>query len=169
MRIYFIGTGGGAPSFRGLPSILVKREGISILLDCGEGTQWRLMQHSLGFSSIDAVFITHMHGDHVLGLPGLIETMGLLGRKKKLYLGGPRGMKEFLEYSFSLTHFSPQFDLEFVSSLELGGLLVTAFPTCHVIESYGYILTERDRVNLDAERLRAEGISDWRILKSLKE
>lgn len=127
------------------------------------------MKYGLGLTSLDAVFVTHMHGDHVLGLPGLIESMGLLGREKKLYVGGPRGLREFLTESFKWTRFNPPFPLEFVDSLEVGGMSISSFPSCHTIDSLGYVVKEKDRVNLNVERLRETGVKDWRVFRLLKE
>ncbi|BFH74146.1 ribonuclease Z [Sulfurisphaera javensis] len=166
---YFIGTGGGAPNKRGLPAILIRREGFDALFDCGEGTQWRMMEHNLSFMRIKLIGITHMHADHVLGLPGMIETMAMYNRKETLLLMGPRELKDFLEEVFKRTHFYPSFDIKFVSNYEDENIRIRSFETCHTIESQGYLFEEKDRVNIDAEKLRREGIKDWKVIRQLKE
>ncbi|EHP68510.1 MAG: ribonuclease Z [Metallosphaera yellowstonensis] len=168
-QVIFIGTGGGAPSKRGLPAYLMKKDNFTALLDCGEGTQLAMIRNSLNVMSIKLVAITHLHADHVLGLPPLIQTMSMYGRKEKLYVMGPPGIKELLEESFELTFFKPDFPLEFVDELTLGEIHVTPFRTCHVVPSQGYLIQERDSSNLDVEKLRREGINDWRIMRTLKE
>ncbi len=169
MKVYFIGTGGGAPSRRGLPAYLVRREGLSILMDCGEGTQITMIRNSLNIMNVNVIAITHLHADHVLGLPSLIQTMGMYDRKERLYILGPEGLKDLLAETFERTYFSPNFPIEFVSSYENQGIRVRPFRTCHVVPSQGYLVEEKDSANLDAERLRREGITDWRVMRMLKE
>lgn len=169
MKVYFIGTGGGAPSRRGLPAYLVRREGLSILMDCGEGTQITMIRNSLNIMNVNVIAITHLHADHVLGLPSLIQTMGMYDRKERLYILGPEGLKDLLTETFERTYFSPNFPIEFVSSYESQGIRVRPFRTCHVVPSQGYLVEEKDTANLDAERLRREGVTDWRVMRMLKE
>jgi len=96
--IQFLGTSAGTPTrSRGLPSVLVYDGRRYILLDCGEGTQYRLLQVGVSVCRIDIVLITHLHGDHVFGLPGLISSMALLGRVKNLKIFGPVGLLDMLE------------------------------------------------------------------------
>jgi len=97
-RLVFLGTSAGIPTQRrGLPSIALRWGGDLLLFDCGEGTQRQMAIAGVGFPSEMKVFLTHMHGDHVLGLPGLLMTMSLMGRKEGLQLFGPQGLSEFIE------------------------------------------------------------------------
>ncbi|QKQ99425.1 ribonuclease Z [Metallosphaera tengchongensis] len=169
IKVVFVGTGGGAPSRRGLPAFLVKRDDFSALLDCGEGTQITMVNHSLNVMNVKLIAITHLHADHVLGLPSLIQTMGMYDRREKLTVMGPKGLKDFLETVFERTYFRPNFPIEFVESYEQGNVKVTPFPTCHVVPSQGYLVQEADSFNLDADRLRSEGVTDWRVMRALKE
>lgn len=96
--ITFLGTGGGMPMpFRHLSSFIVNYEGRKILIDCGEGCQIWIREYSLGFKSIDIIFITHSHGDHVNGLPGLLATIGNSGREEELTIIGPVGIGKIVE------------------------------------------------------------------------
>ncbi len=170
MKVYFLGTGGGAPSKeRNLPAFLVKREGFSALLDCGEGTQYTFMKYGFSSVSLDFVGITHLHGDHVLGLVGLIESMGMLNREKPLYVMGPSNLREFLYSAFEYTHFRPRFELRFIDEFENKDLVIKRFKTCHTVPSQGYVIQEKDRVNLDVEKLNRIGVKDWAMLRKIKE
>ncbi len=170
IQVYFLGTSGGSPSKRRrLPAFLVKREKTNILLDCGEGTQYTLMQYKLGINSIKIVGISHMHGDHVFGLLGLIASMGLLDRRDPLYLIGPKELKEFLYNSFEYSKFYPPFKLEFIDNYEDSDIKISTFKTCHTIKSQGFLISEKDRVKIDNEKLVKEGIKDWRVIRQLKE
>ncbi|BCU68543.1 ribonuclease Z [Sulfolobales archaeon HS-7] len=169
ISIIFLGTGGGAPSkYRKLPAVFVRVEGVGILLDAGEGVQERLSEASISPMDIDVLAISHMHGDHVLGVTGLLETMGLLGRKKELVIIGPRTIQDFIESSSSGTFFKPQFDIRFQSSLETKEFSITPFPTCHTIESQGYIIRTRDKIKIDINKAKELGISDWNLFRKIK-
>lgn len=96
MHLVFLGTAGAIPTIeRGLSGILLMRGGERILIDCGEGTQRQLLR-SVGLSRIDLILITHLHGDHYLGLPGLLKTLSLQGREEPLTLFGPEGLYDVL-------------------------------------------------------------------------
>lgn len=168
IKVFFIGTGGGAPSKRGLPAFLIRREGFNALLDCGEGTQITMIRHGLNIMSLKVIAITHLHADHVLGLPPLIQTMGMYGRKEKLYIIGPK-IEKFLKSVFEDTYFEPNFEIEYVNEYKDEEITIRTFPTCHTVTSQGYIIEEKDRVNIDIEKLRKEGVTDWKIIRQLKE
>ena len=119
MYIVFLGTGGGIPTpERSLSSFILNYEGQILMFDCGEGTQHQMVKAKIGFGKETKVFITHLHGDHVLGLPGLIQTMSLLGRTKKLEIFGPKGLKEFLEASRTYIQFNLRFPVEIKEAKE---------------------------------------------------
>ena len=90
-----LGTGGGMPMpNRFLSSVLLTYKGRKILVDCGEGTQVSMKMCNSGFKSIDVICITHIHGDHIIGLPGLLGTIGNSGRQEKIIIIGPKGITE---------------------------------------------------------------------------
>src|SRR3712207_9318359 len=92
LSLFFAGTGGSVPTARrGLPAALLRAGGHRILVDCGEGTQHQLMR-SIGLPELDAVFLTHYHLDHWLGLLGMLKTFDLRGRERALTLYGPPGL-----------------------------------------------------------------------------
>src|SRR5674536_127702 len=89
LKVLFLGTSGSMPTVaRSLPAILIKRDGESVLFDCGEGTQRQMMRCRTGFN-LSSVFITHWHADHFLGLPGLIHTMSFQNRGCLLHISEP--------------------------------------------------------------------------------
>ena len=96
LSIFFAGTAGSTPSARrGLPALLVRRGGEKLLFDCGEGTQRQLLR-SIGLLDLDAVFITHFHADHWLGLPGMLKSLALRERTQPLTVYGPPGLGELM-------------------------------------------------------------------------
>lgn len=112
MRVTFLGTAAGMPTReRGLPSVLVEEGGEEILFDCGEGTQRQLMRANASLGRRMKIFVTHMHGDHIFGLPGLIQTMNLINRSHPLEVFGPPGLKDFIEQTTVPAMCRPSFDL----------------------------------------------------------
>src|SRR4030066_1116727 len=98
LRVQFLGTAAAIPTTeRRLPAVLIQRGNELLLFDCGEGVQRQMIKARIGFCKRMKVFISHLHGDHVLGLPGLLQTMALLDRKGKLEVFAPSGITAFLE------------------------------------------------------------------------
>jgi ribonuclease Z len=151
MKVVFLGTSGSIPTpSRGSPAIAVVRERELLLFDCGEGTQQKMFAAHLGFGRPTRVFISHLHGDHLLGLPGLIQTMSLLGREQPLRIYGPRGLCQFLAF-FSSLFGGPNFPLEIGEIEEPGevctgrGYTVSVVPADHGTEGWSYALVEEPR------------------------
>jgi len=142
----FLGSGGGAPLPEAWPpSVLISFHGIYGLLDAGEGAQIRLMEAGVGPGRLDFIAITHMHGDHVFGLPGLIQSMSLSSRARELYITGPEGLFDWLERTFAATGFTPSFSLKraelpLVLNRGKAALEVKSFKTCHTGDSVGYVI-----------------------------
>lgn len=137
-----------------------------ILVDCGEGTQQQIMRSELKISRIDAVLLTHLHGDHVLGLPGLLGTMGMEGRTAPLLLVGPVGMWGWIESMLALPILGLDFDVEVVeldgpAALDsVAGLAVTVLPLRHRVPSFGYRFEEPQRPGrVDVEAAERLGLA----------
>ena len=112
LNIIFLGTGGSWPTIkRNVTSIAVKRNSEIILFDCGEGTQRQFQKSKLSYMQISKIFITHFHGDHFLGIPGLVQTMQLNDREKPLDLYGPKGMIKLTNQLLSLGYFKPNYKI----------------------------------------------------------
>ncbi len=152
LRIVFLGTGGSIPtSERSLPAILIQRQGEQIMFDCGEGAQRQIVRAKGGFHRKTSIFITHMHGDHILGLPGLMQTMALLGRERKLEIYGPPGIENFLKCITKTVKFTLSFAVETHEIRRTGVVCkekeysVHATWANHVIPSLAYALVEKPR------------------------
>src|SRR5205085_8763248 len=112
LRIVFLGTSSGAPSAeRNVTSVAVVLDGSVLLFDCGEATQHQLMRAPVRSGAIDAIFISHLHGDHVYGLPGLLATLSMHGRERPLALIGPEGLRDYLEGVLVTTQHNPMFPI----------------------------------------------------------
>lgn len=120
IHLTFLGTGGSVPSLsRSLPSVALKRGREILLFDCGEGTQYQLVRTGLSPLKINAVFITHLHGDHFLGLAGIVQTMSLLDRSEPLEVYVPKGEGERIKTFLRIPRYTPAFTIE-VKELEPG-------------------------------------------------
>jgi ribonuclease Z len=152
MQIVFLGTAGSIPTpKRSLPSVLVKRQNEYIMFDAGEGVQKQMVIAKTGFNKKMKIFITHMHGDHVLGLPGLLQTMALLDRQKPICIYGPPGITQFLENLRETVQFALTYPLE-IHEIEKPGIVcdeeeyvVRAVRSNHSIQGLVYALVEKPR------------------------
>jgi ribonuclease Z len=112
LRVTFLGTAAGLPTAeRGLPAVLVEVEGEYILFDCGEGTQRQMAKAGFSLGRRMRVFISHLHGDHIFGLPGMIQTMNLINRVHPLHIYGPPGLSDFIQSTAVSTMSEPTFQL----------------------------------------------------------
>jgi ribonuclease Z len=149
--------------YRWLTSLMLRYNGSSILIDCGEGTQIAIKEKGWSFKPIDVICFTHYHGDHISGLPGLLLTMGNAERQEPLTLIGPKGLERVVN---ALRVIAPElpFPLKFVEiqgaeqSFEMDGYRIRAYKVNHNVLCYGYTV-EIDRAGkFDAGRAQAAGI-----------
>lgn len=177
MHLVFLGTGSGAPTRgRNVSSLALRLpESREIwLFDCGEATQHQLLRSPFSPSQIRRIFITHLHGDHVLGLPGLIASMGLAGDNAAVNVYGPRGIRDFLQAVFHFTHFRPGFSLEIeeVSDgivFDSGEFSVRAQRLVHPVPCFGYRIEEVTRSgHLDPDKAKALGVPPGPLFGCLK-
>ncbi len=164
LSVLFAGTGGSVPTARrALPATLVTAGGERLLFDCGEGTQRQLLQAG-GLPDLDAVFITHFHADHWLGLPGMLKTFELRGRDTPLTVYGPQGLKALLAGLRPLIG-RVAYGLEIVEldrheAVGFDEYVVEAVPVDHRVPAFGYALIEDDRPGrFDVERATALGVT----------
>lgn len=173
LDVCLLGTGGMMPlPYRWLTSLMVRYNGSSLLIDCGEGTQIAIKEKGWSFKPIDVICFTHYHGDHISGLPGMLLTMGNADRTEPLTLIGPKGLDRVVN---ALRVIAPElpFQIKFIEItepeqvLEMNGYRLKAFRVNHNVICYGYTL-EIDRAGkFDVERAEAAAIPKkyWGILQ----
>lgn len=176
MRIVFLGVGGGVPSlWRALPALAVTLDGRILLWDCGEGTQMQLQKAGLSLQRITEIYISHLHGDHVLGLPGLLSSMTLLRRSKPLVIFGPQAVKTLVDATLQLTLVEPEFELE-TREVETGivfrhpNYAMEAIPAIHGVPSLSFILRIADAPgHFDPSKAGRLGVPQGPLWKQLQQ
>ena len=162
--VCLLGSGGMMPlPYRWLTSLMVRYNGSSILIDCGEGTQIAIKEKGWSFKPIDVICFTHYHGDHISGLPGLLLTMGNADRTEPLTLVGPKGLERVVN---ALRVIAPElpFEIKFIEItqpeqvIELNGYRITAFKVNHNVLCYGYTLEILRQGKFSAERAKEQDI-----------
>jgi len=165
LSVFLVGTAGSVPSARrGLPAILVRRGGDRLLFDCGEGTQRQLLR-TVGLLDLDAVFITHFHADHWLGLPGMLKSFALRERGEPLTVYGPKGLRELMSV-MRIVYGRLSYDLRIVElepaeTVRREDYIVAAVPVPHKGDSsFGYALVEDPRPgHLDPQLAERMGVT----------
>jgi ribonuclease Z len=176
LKVIFLGTAASIPTVkRALPSVVVKRKNEVLMFDCGEGVQRQMIRASVGFHRKMKIFITHMHGDHVLGLPGLLQTMSLLDRQQKLDVYGPVGIKAFVEAIERTVQFVLTFPVAIHEVREEGIVCeekeyqVKAAQTDHMIPSLAYALLEKPRPGrFNPKKAKALGVPEGPLWSQLQ-
>ncbi|MBT4836950.1 MAG: ribonuclease Z [Methylococcales bacterium] len=168
MKITFLGTSAGCPTkYRNVSAIAVNFLGAKewLLVDCGEGTQHQLLRSTLSLLKLKMVLITHMHGDHCLGLPGLLSSASLAGRKKPLIIIGPAILKQYIDVVFDITQSYLSFPIEYVdvdSKKQVFSdhlMEINTFPLSHRINSHAYQFKVKNNKNkLDVFKLKKDEI-----------
>ncbi|MDQ3282920.1 MAG: ribonuclease Z [Acidobacteriota bacterium] len=160
IRIVFLGTSAGAPSRnRNVSSLAIVLDDKVVLFDCGEGTQQQLIRAPVRMGAIEAICITHLHGDHVYGVPGLLATLTMNGREKPLTILGPEGTREYLEATLRTSFHHPSFEVHVASPPYRGdGFRIESAPLDHSLPAIGFCLIEDDHPGrFDVERAKALG------------
>ncbi|MEM3832014.1 MAG: ribonuclease Z [Thermoprotei archaeon] len=172
----FLGTAASIPAKdRSLPSIAFNIDGNLILMDVGEGTQRQMLYAGLSLQKVMKILITHMHGDHILGLPGLIRTMAMLGRKQPLEIYGPKGIASYINLVIEPALLESEFkilvyEVSHGTSIIEKKYTIEAISVDHGVEAYGYILRTNDRPGkLDMNKVLNLGLKPGPELKMLKE
>lgn len=176
-EVTILGCGSAVPTLRRAPSSqLVSVQNKSLLIDCGEGTQIRLREMKLKMQRIRAVFISHLHGDHYLGIVGLISTLNLLGRSQQLLIVAPKELEKVIQDQLAISDTRLRFDLQFEPLTERhkhvvfeeGRVSVEAFPLNHRIPTWGFLITEqpaKPKLNMAAIRAADLPLESYKYFK----
>jgi ribonuclease Z len=164
MRVIFIGTAGSTPTkSRGLPSIAIEHESEIFLFDCGEGTQRQMMQYSVNISKIKAIFLTHTHGDHTLGLPGLVRTLALNKRTAPLEVYIPHGKERMIDQLINFDRATMNYKVS-VMPIQPGEIYkgkdfkVSAFRLKHNTSTFGFIFKQDDKIKFVKDKAKKLGL-----------
>ncbi|QHM77305.1 Ribonuclease BN [Mixta theicola] len=178
MHLTFLGTSAGTPSLqRNVTAIglTLSHRGDCWLFDCGEATQHQFMRSMLKPGRLQRIFITHLHGDHIFGLPGLLTSRSMGSISEPLTLYGPPGLRAFVETTLSLSGSFVTYPLE-VIEIEAGVIFddgvmkVTAYPLNHVMPCFGFRIEQYDRLGyLNSEKLKADNVPRGPWLQQLKQ
>ncbi|MBU8907306.1 ribonuclease Z [Desertibacillus haloalkaliphilus] len=179
MEIHFLGTGAGVPSTgRNVSSIAIRflqQNGSVWMIDCGEATQHQILRSPLKLSKLEKIFITHLHGDHIFGLPGLLGSRSFQGSTRPLTIYGPKGIKAFIDAALTVSGTYIAYPLSIVEVSEGGTLFtdeqvsVECVKLSHGIDNFGYRIQETDQPGaLDTERLMSLGIQPGPVYRRLK-
>jgi len=178
MEILFLGTSSGTPTKKRNVSAIAISESKGkawYLIDCGEGTQHQLLHTNLSFNALRGILITHVHGDHCYGLPGLLASGGLNGRTQPLIIIAPKGIKQWLENTLLQTQTNLPYEIQFKAVEEFdchitGQFALQAIALSHRVPSFAYIFVDNKvEHKLNIEKLKKFGIpqgSMWGRLKA---
>lgn len=179
MKLTILGFNSAIPKKKSAPTAqLLEISNRYFLIDCGEGTQVQLRKAKAKFSKINHIFISHLHGDHVFGLVGLISTLQLLGKETPLYIFGPKGIKDFIMNQLRHTQSNCSFELNFTELesneseliFEDDKVEVITIPLNHRIYTNGYLFREKTKnrkLNIAAVKQYTEiEVCDYQNLKN---
>lgn len=178
MKLVFLGTSAAQPTpERGLSCICLERDGEILMFDAGEGAQIAYLKSGLGWNKKMKIFVTHLHGDHCVGILGLLQTMNMQNRTEKIEIFGPKGIEEFIGANIRVLNFGLSFPI-FITNIEEGKVMasgkysVFACRADHSIPAFSYLFVENDKPGrFYPEKARALGIPEgsmWNMLQNGK-
>ncbi|MFA4952892.1 MAG: ribonuclease Z [Candidatus Pacearchaeota archaeon] len=176
IKITFLGTGGVIPTAkRNHIAIFLEYDSEGILVDCGEGTQRQFRKAKINPGKITKLLITHWHGDHILGIPGLLQTLALSGYKKTLKIYGPSGTKKFIGELLHVFHFVNEIKIE-VKELDKEGIffedknfLLESKKMSHGCPCNAYVFIEKGKLRIDKKKLLKSKLPFGPLLQKIKE
>ncbi|MCX8581223.1 ribonuclease Z [Gilliamella sp. B3482] len=180
MKLTFLGTSAGSPTAeRNVSSIMLdlrQERGRLWLFDCGEATQMQMQKAKFSLAKLEMIFLTHLHGDHLFGLPGVLTTRSLMQNQSPLTLVGPKGIKQFIQTVIDISYSWLTYPLNIIE-LEQDGLVfednkfrVEAKLLAHRVPCFGYRIIEKDLpASLDIDKLKKDNIHIGSFYRDLKE
>ena len=176
MRTVILGSGGAFPTARRMPSsAVVLREGEMFMFDCGEGTQLQLSKTGLGWARLKGIFITHLHGDHIIGLYGLLMTMSMGDRSEELAIYGPPGINDYIRLGRKILKFGLTYPLRVIETeggrlVETKEYILDCIPVRHRVFTLAYRLAEKPRPGrFNLEKARQLGIPPGPLYRRLQD
>lgn len=166
IRLIVLGSGGAMPTPKSIPAGYAVKFGGTFLFECPEGCQRQMMKYGANYGSLRAVFLSHLHADHFLGLFGLAQTLTLNGRKEELEIYGPKGTKKLFDEVFAIEKLKPGFPLKIKDIVaarekkifEEKLFSIRAFPVQHGCPALGFILQANESRNFDEKLAKGKGI-----------
>ena len=174
LKVVFLGTAGSLPTIIRNPSaFLINYEGELLLFDCGEGTQKQMMKAKTGMQKLTSIFISHLHADHILGLPGLLQTMAFQGRTEPIMIYGPKGILDFIKNIEKL--FTTKLKFKIITkqlinneTVKKNNYCIKAILMNHGIETFGYIFQENEKPGkFNKEKAESLGIEKGPLYSKL--
>ncbi len=169
VKLVFFGTGGSWPSIeRNLASVGLQVDREVLIFDIGEGTQRQIMQTNISFMKISRIFISHFHGDHFLGLAGLVQTMVFNGRTETLEIYGPRDTIRQVSNFLQLGYYSLSFPVKIVEmkdgeEIDFGDYVIKAVRTTHPVLNFAYMFKEKDRKRVSQELMEKYSLTSREV------
>jgi len=175
MKLVFLGTSAAQPTEkRGLSCICLEREGEILMFDAGESTQISYMKSGLGWNKKMKIFVTHLHGDHCVGILGLLQTMSMQNRTESLEIFGPKGIDEFLAANIKILNFGLSFSILITivnegTIYENNKFLIHAAKANHSITAFSYLFEEKDKPGrFNVEKAKELGIPEGELWNKLQ-
>ncbi|HVA82656.1 MAG TPA: ribonuclease Z [Candidatus Aquilonibacter sp.] len=164
IKVTLLGTSGSTPTkARGMPSVAITHNGKIYLFDCGEGTQMKMLQHGINISKIETIFLSHIHGDHVIGIAGLVRTMALNNRQKPLTIHIPKGFESAIKSLIVFDKAIIKYPI-IIKGIGSGKVYkgedfeISAFKLIHQIPTLGFVFRENDKRRFIVEKCKELGI-----------
>lgn len=175
IKITFLGTSYAIPNAeRNHTAVLLTYEGENILIDCGEGTQRQFRKAKLNLCKLTRILVTHWHGDHILGIPGILQTLSLSGYNKTLFIYGPKGTKYFIKqlmktFVFQLNYKIKVEEIKSKIFFETNNFYLESETMVHGIPCSAYSFIEKGQIRIDKNKLKKTRLPPGPFLKKLKE
>lgn len=175
MKLVFLGTAGAQPTVdRGLTCICLEKEAEVLMFDAGEGAQLSYLKSGLGWNKKMKIFVTHLHGDHCIGILGLLQTMTMQNRTEPLEIYGPEGIEEFIAANIKVLNFGLSFPV-MITSIEEEKVVdektysVFSCKADHSVPAYSYLFEEKDKPGrFNTEKAKQLGIPEGKLWNQLQ-